>query len=136
MLAKTNQKNKPWTEEDNAWAIKQHDLRRTNYYIAKKIGRTEAAVQVHLSKMRTKSKKFIISKEIWTGTTMVTPVADKPKRKDKMLAKSSAMKAVIDQKMLTKRLTPKGMMLKPIAVWSLAVVLLASIVMDVIRLLG
>ena len=81
MLAKTNQKNKPWTEEDNAWAIKQHDLGRTNYYIARKLGRTEVAVQVHLSKMRMKSKKFVISKELWTGTTMVTPVVDKPKRK-------------------------------------------------------
>ena len=83
MLAKTNQKNKPWTEEDNAWAIKQHDLRRTNYYIAKKLGRTEVAVQVHLSKMRTKVKEFTLGpvREPMVMVSSVNPVALKTKRK-------------------------------------------------------
>jgi len=79
MLAKTNQKNKPWTEEDNAWAVKQHDLRRTNYYIAKKLGRTEVAVQVHLSKMRTKVKEFTLG-----PVPVPRPVAVIPKVVDQL----------------------------------------------------
>ena len=56
MLAKTSQKNNPWTLEDNEWALKQRNLGKKSKYIARKLGRTEAAVQVHLSKMRTKLK--------------------------------------------------------------------------------
>ena len=56
MLAKTKQNNSRWTLEDNEWALKQHYLGKKSKYIARKLGRTEVAVQVHMSKMRAKLK--------------------------------------------------------------------------------
>jgi len=89
MLTKTSQKNSRWSEEDNAWAIKQHDLRRTNYYIARKLGRTEVAVQVHLSKMRMNVKAFTLGAAM--DDFVVIPTGDTPYMK--VLKKRSKLKA-------------------------------------------
>jgi len=55
-LTKTNKQNKTWTLSDSNWAWDEYKLGRSHKYIARKLGRTEAAVSVNLSKTRMRLK--------------------------------------------------------------------------------
>jgi len=51
-------KNKPWTLEDSAYAWDQHVMGRTHKFIARRLSRTEKAIEINLSKTRVNMKLY------------------------------------------------------------------------------
>jgi len=55
MNYKQNQ-NKPWLLADSVWTWNEHKLGRSHKYIARRLGRSEKAIEINLSNTRVRSK--------------------------------------------------------------------------------
>ena len=79
-LTKKSKKNKVWTLTDNNFAWDEYTKGKSHKWIAKKLGRTEKAVEINLSKMRKRLKSNMILSNYNPGTP-TAPAA--PLRKPK-----------------------------------------------------
>ena len=57
MIKKSNHQNQPWSLSDSNYAWDEHKLGRSHKYIARKLGRSEKAVEINISKTRIRTKK-------------------------------------------------------------------------------
>jgi hypothetical protein len=52
MMNKSNQANKPWLLADSNWAWDEYKLGRSHKFIARRLGRSEKAIEINLSNTR------------------------------------------------------------------------------------
>ena len=91
-----NNQNQAWTLADSNYAWDEHKLGRSHKYIARRLGRSEKAVEINISKtrIRTKTAPFKLDE---VGPAITKSYADKlvSKNRTKPKKKVAAKKAVV-----------------------------------------
>ena len=91
-----NNRNQVWTLADSNYAWDEHNLGRSHKYIARRLGRSEKAVEINISKtrIRTKTAPFKLDE---VGPAVTKSYADKLVSKNRVKPKKrvAAKKAVV-----------------------------------------
>jgi hypothetical protein len=90
-----NNRNQAWTLADSNYAWDEHNLGRSHKYIARRLGRSEKAVEINISKtrIRTKTAPFKLDE---VGPAVTKSYADKLVKKNRVKPKKvDAKKAVV-----------------------------------------
>ncbi len=90
-----NNRNQAWTLADSNYAWDEHKLGRSHKYIARRLGRSEKAVEINISKtrIRTKTAPFKLDE---VGPAVTKSYADKLVSKNRTKPKKvDAKKAVV-----------------------------------------
>ena len=92
-----NNQNTPWTLVDSNFAWNERNLGRSYKYIARKLGRTEAAVIQNVSKRMMSQKVKPFTLETTVGPAVTKSYADKLAKKNRVKTKKKvvAKKAVV-----------------------------------------
>jgi hypothetical protein len=92
-----NNQNAPWTLVDSNFAWNERNLGRSYKYIARKLGRTEAAVIQNVSKRKMSQKVKPFTLETTVGPAVTKSYADKLVNKNRAKPKKKvvAKKAVV-----------------------------------------
>jgi|TARA_R110000851_G_C12951275_1_gene553305 hypothetical protein len=71
MIKKSNHQNQPWSLSDSNYAWDEHKLGRSHKYIARKLGRSEKAVEINISKTRVRLNTTPFTLEQSVGPAVV-----------------------------------------------------------------
>ena len=89
-----NNRNQAWTLADSNYAWDEHNLGRSHKYIARRLGRSEKAVEINISKtrIRTKTAPFKLDE---VGPAVTKSYADKLVSKNRTKPKKVAAKKAV-----------------------------------------
>ena len=89
-----NNQNQAWTLADSNYAWDEHNLGRSHKYIARRLGRSEKAVEINISKtrIRTKTAPFKLDE---VGPAVTKSYADKLVSKNRTKPKKVAAKKAV-----------------------------------------
>ena len=89
-----NNQNQAWTLADSNYAWDEHKLGRSHKYIARRLGRSEKAVEINISKtrIRTKTAPFKLDE---VGPAITKSYADKLVNKNRVKPKKVAAKKAV-----------------------------------------